>query len=351
MCFFNVSFLLRIYIHALTLSLGRATYLSTTISSLPRQVLPHTHTPQWCATFARRTPLRCLISPCLSTRFMMIQTVSCCCSVIMDLSSFEGPPVNDTRFSIPQYSKNVPRPCISISTGNDRSVESPSPSRTELSRPASTEVLSPSPRSRYHNGEGPGLRRSPGKIIKRSPWQGRNNNSSEELESRRPRSAGTPTSPHEHGTSRPSNSRNYSNLTEASSPSLTSPSYQAQAQGGGAQRMTSNDRLVWLEDQKVWMLTDASAIPPNPHPRHAPPSSPFSSYVRDQEEYSSGSPVSQASIPALQIPYTEEHFDPNDLPPPYESLRFTARNKPRLANESLWSAVARRVVRSSTNLR
>lgn len=305
----------------------------------------------------------------------------------MDLSSFEGPPVNDIRFSISQYSKDRPRPRISISCWNDRSIEpkpsSCSSSRPELSRPKSTETLSPSSspsryQCQYQNGKqqqqctrggrgGQGLRRSPGIIIKSSLWPGssRSDNSEElAVERRRPHSAGMPTSfLHEHSaSSRPSHARSYSNLTEVSSRTSSKAQYSGyRAQSPGTQRMISNDRLVWLEDQQVWMMTDSSDIPPNPHPRRASrspsrsPSLPSSSYTR--EEYWRSSPPreppqasSSSSHPPINIrnrSYTEKRFDPDDLSPPYESLGFNVRNMPRLAHESRWSAVARRVGRSA----
>ncbi|KAL2014732.1 hypothetical protein VTN00DRAFT_2257 [Thermoascus crustaceus] len=296
----------------------------------------------------------------------------------MDLSSFEGPPVNDTRFSISQYSKDMPRPRISISCWNDRSVDSNpassfSSSRAELSQPKSTEAPSPSSsRSRYQyqyqNGKqqqqrtggvgGHGPRRSPGIIIK-SSWPGcsRSDNGEElAVERRRPRSAGMPISfLHEHSASnRPSHARSYSNLTEASSRTSNNIQYSGhRAQSPGTQRTTSSDRLVWLEDQQVWVMTDSSDVPPNPHPRNASRSrSPSLSSSYTREEYWRSSPPREppqaSSYPPINIhdrSYTEERFDPDDLPPPYESLGFNVRNTPRLAHESRWSAVARRVGR------
>ncbi|KAL1999369.1 hypothetical protein VTN02DRAFT_4603 [Thermoascus thermophilus] len=319
----------------------------------------------------------------------MIQTASRC--PVMDLSSVEGPPVNDTRFSISQSSKDRPRPRIGISCWDDCSVEprlssgssssSSSSSRPEPCRPASTEVLSPSSRSRCQcqcqcpcpngkqqrqqqctrggGGRGQGLRRSPAIIIKSSlcPGSSRSDNSDElAVERRRPRSAGImPTSLlHEHrASSRPSHARSYSDLTEVSSRTAhkaRSSGHRVQAPG------TSTDRLVWLEDRQAWLMIDSSDLPPNPHPRWTSPSP--SSYAR--EEYWRSSPTreppqasSSSSSSSSHFPFTirtrsstEERFDPDDLPPPYESLGFNVRNMPRLARESRWSAVARRVGRS-----
>ncbi|KAL4975004.1 hypothetical protein BDW66DRAFT_138308 [Aspergillus desertorum] len=235
----------------------------------------------------------------------------------MDLSSLEGPPIADTRFSNPaQGAVNIPQ----IRFDSTLSPVSPLGANSwDLPpRPASTSAIPP--RSKYSNTTSNGFTQNTHpNIIERSfrtpPSQSLN----------------------------PGLSRGVSHLTTPLAPSpRPSRPY--------SNSVSTPHQLVWVESEQIWIVTArTTSSPPAPH-------------ERPQSSLSNPGPVGRmASILRSQSTNQYDLTDllantaPDDLPPPYEQHVFdqplgpilpavTRVNLEELPQRgSRWAAIGRRV--------
>jgi hypothetical protein len=255
----------------------------------------------------------------------------------MDLSSLEGPPLNDNRFTIPPQ-RTVDQPHFEFSLWN---LDMPEEFRPEIYSPQS--------------------RRSLADSILQSPTPGTNRtwNSFERVNSRhdtrtdrpsrlereldansRPRSALqlSPSSAYDvtllQDNFQPRHSRSYSNLVELV--------YRNREQNTDNQGRSG--KLVWLEDRKLWLLTEPELLH-NPHRHSDPPP------LRQQTRYAQTRPLS--SPRRTQYSYWGDSMYFDDLPPSYESLGYNNNNNndnsinansnvSPIYPSSSWAEVARR---------
>ncbi|KAL4919319.1 hypothetical protein BDW62DRAFT_199929 [Aspergillus aurantiobrunneus] len=238
----------------------------------------------------------------------------------MDLSSLEGPPITDSRFSSPTPSTtNIPR----IRLDNTFSPVSPLDSNhwNLPRRPASTDAIPP--RNKYSNTESNGL------------WQNihpncsNNNNSSSSRTNFR-------TPPNQ--SLRPGLSRGPSHFTDTLSPAHR-PS---RSLSNGA---STPHQLVWVESEQIWFLTTGATAPTSiPHQGLQPPR---------LNPGLTGGGASRLMDRFASTNYLED-TETDDLPPPYEQHVFdqplgpivqpVTRARPEEVPHrgSRWAAIGRR---------
>ncbi|KAL4790734.1 hypothetical protein BDV19DRAFT_393791 [Aspergillus venezuelensis] len=238
----------------------------------------------------------------------------------MDLSSLEGPPITDSRFSSPAPSTfNVPH----IRLENTFSPVSPMESSTyDLPpRPASTSALPPL--SKNPNTSSPGF------------YQTLHPNNTE-------RSFRTP--PNQ--SLNPGISQRVSHFTASTNTHSPTP----RTSRPYSNSVSTPHQLVWVESEQIWLLTTRSASPPlEPYQR------PTSSRSNPSSSSWGASSHSQSMGLYPSMDYALD-ADPTDLPPPYEAHVFdrplgssvpsTTRLQPQqppAPRRSRWDAIGRRV--------
>ncbi|KAL6232633.1 hypothetical protein BDW75DRAFT_242788 [Aspergillus navahoensis] len=234
----------------------------------------------------------------------------------MDLSSLEGPPIADTRFSnsaqsavsIPQIRFDTPLSPVSPLGANSWDLPP---------RPASTSTIPP--RNKYSTTTSNGF------------WQSMHPNVTE-------RSLRTPPN---HSLN-PGLSQGVSHLT---APLAPSPRYSRPHSNS----VSTPHQLVWVESEQIWIVAARTSPAPAPH-------------ERPQSSLSNPGPArGMASISHFQSMNQYNSTDlladtvPDDLPPPYEQHIFdqplgpilpaVARANPEELPQqgSRWAAIGRRV--------
>lgn len=207
---------------------------------------------------------------------------------LMDLSSLEGPPIDDTRIVRARHSM-IPRPPGVNSTTNDlppNLLWKPLPPRPASAEPASS-------RQRYQPYR-PAAR--PTECDETS----RSDNSLRQGPAQRNRHSHT-----EHGIvqSRPSPEYERSRPTSTIIQRQTGP------------RSRSSDPLVWLEDAGQWVIASSSARRSSPQPRIHP----LPTRLRNA-----------TSPPLLQLHGDSNELEGRDNPPDYESHCFSPTHVMRL---------------------
>ncbi|KAI9367020.1 hypothetical protein BJX61DRAFT_364035 [Aspergillus egyptiacus] len=244
----------------------------------------------------------------------------------MDLSSLEGPPMVDTRFSNPAHTTDV---VPHIRFDYVQSPVSPlgSGSWDLPQRPASTSAI-PS-RNKYPSTGSDGFWQSI------HPDSNSNNNDTRTL----PRSHQDPSTP------------GPSHRTPPSSATRSSPSSRQPRTHSNS--FSTPHQLVWLESEQIWLLTTHTTT-------NSTPSAP----THRQRPDSSLSPMFHAQRPAARAPLSHSRSmdsyssdpEPDDLPPPYEQHMFDQPLGPVLpavtrvppgdvpyVRGSRWAAIGRRV--------
>ncbi|KAL4938491.1 hypothetical protein BDV06DRAFT_215049 [Aspergillus oleicola] len=237
----------------------------------------------------------------------------------MDLSSLEGPPITDSRFSSPAPSTfSVPHIRLEDTTSPVSPME---PNTYDLPpRPASTSAIPP--HRKYPNTNTPGF------------YQALHPNNTE-------RSFRTP--PNQ--SLNPGILQRVSHFTTSTNTFLPTP----RSCRPYSNSVSTPHQLVWLESEQIWLLT-ARSVNPTPEPYQRPQSSrsnPGSSSLGISHSRSMG--LCSSMDYALDI-------DPDDLPPPYEAHVFdrplgpiapaVPRVQPQQAPapcRSRWDAIGRRV--------
>ncbi|KAF9886927.1 hypothetical protein FE257_010668 [Aspergillus nanangensis] len=270
-------------------------------------------------------------------------------TVEMDLSSLEGPPIHirDQRPSVPSWGGSVV-PHIQL----DTSVLSPSLSETDCEpdwdrgvsrlppRPASTDPVLPVPRHhhRYSTIETNSFR-SPGDYLdaRGSHYAPMNNHAGIAVSSPRPQSSHSshPALPH-HGPPPSSHA----------SPSLRRPSIRHHSHS-----VSSPHQLVWLDTEKIWVLTTPAPVStPGDWPSRRPLPPPI---MTNMNTPATSNIYPTAHSQPTTLPHTqsmETYFanndlmspDYDDLPPPYGQHMYDQQLASG-AGVSRWTAVARRV--------
>ncbi|KAL4871750.1 hypothetical protein BDV12DRAFT_163770, partial [Aspergillus spectabilis] len=236
----------------------------------------------------------------------------------MDLSSLEGPPIADTRFSSPASSaNNIPH----IRLEHDLSPVSPMETRRwDLPpRPASASAIPT--RSKYSDTGSNGF------------WQSINPNDNPASYQRH----------HQYRSLRPG----VNQPTNTLSPSPSRPPRTH------SNSVSAPHQLVWIESEQIWILTAITSMStPAPHQRpHSSLSPMFSSGAADR-----GGALSHSR--SMGSYSSANHFgdlEPDDLPPPYEQHIFDQPLGPILPavtrvrpeevphHGSRWAAIGRRV--------
>ncbi|KAL2826077.1 hypothetical protein BDW59DRAFT_161199 [Aspergillus cavernicola] len=244
----------------------------------------------------------------------------------MDLSSLEGPPTLDTRFSsFAPTTTSVPHIRLHH-VHNPMSPVSPVDSnRWDLPpRPASTSAIPP--RNKYPNTGSNGF------------WQSIN---PDDYTSNFPHSYQNQPS---HGVS---------HATSQSTATCSSPSA-SRPPRTHSNSISTPHQLVWLESEQIWILTTRST-PPTPAPHRRPRSS-LSPMLNAGP--ATGRQASQSHSRSMDLFSTDypEDLEPDDLPPPYEDhffdrplghimpavTRVPPQEIPHVRG-SRWAAVGRRV--------
>ncbi|KAL1971179.1 hypothetical protein VTN77DRAFT_131 [Rasamsonia byssochlamydoides] len=246
------------------------------------------------------------------------------CAVKMDLSSLEGPPLRDDRFSAPLH-RTIDLPRVEVVSWAESPRDSshhpiPTPNAIQSSLDTVHDRGKAAARSRHD----PGIEER----ILRTARGGENNRG---IEHPRSQSALSVIRSYEHPTLRPSRSHS-SLLSPSGSPS-------GQNQDGRVLRILANDSLVWLEDQKVWLRMGLPTSPNNSHTQNGDAQN-----GHTQNDYTNPldqPPLQNPLVLQYYDPYANEYEDPNELPPSYESHGFV-----QPAHQSQWIAVAQRVGRS-----
>jgi hypothetical protein len=262
----------------------------------------------------------------------------------MDLSSLEGPPLNDSRFTIPSQ-RRVDQPNFEISLWN---LDMPEEFRPEIYSPQSRRSLTDSilqtPASSsnrtWNSFERVGSRHD----TRMDRPSGSEREPDINREGVRPRSALlSPSSSYDvtllQDNFQPRHSRSYSNLVELV---YRNREQSTENQGRNSSR---NGKLVWLEDRKLWLLTEPSELLHNSHRR-----SETSGPLRQQTRYTQARQLS--SPRRTQHSYWGDSMYLDDLPPSYESLGYNNNNNNNSINansdvspicpSSSWAEVARR---------
>ncbi|KAL2821121.1 hypothetical protein BJX63DRAFT_427801 [Aspergillus granulosus] len=265
----------------------------------------------------------------------------------MDLSSLEGPPILNSRFSSPPALRThhaIPH----IRLENVQSPVSPLESNSwDLPRrPASMSAIPP------HNK--PSNRASDRFWQSIQPESTSSNHRTGAPRSHRSHSSGCTTS-RRLSTSTSSNTHARATLAPPSPQTTRSTPRQHSSS------ISTPHQLVWAESEQIWILTTRTAPPSSLAPQHhhhhrslsslAPvpnPTSPTTRLVhsRSMEIY--------PSAPMADV-WNDVH-DPNDLPPPYEqhifdrplgpimpAVRRVPQEEVRQARTSRWAAIGRRV--------
>ncbi|KAL1989378.1 hypothetical protein VTN96DRAFT_140 [Rasamsonia emersonii] len=254
----------------------------------------------------------------------------------MDLSSLEGPPLCDNRFSAPV---DVPR--VEIDESPRRSSHAiPSSLHDRGTTTTTTTIAAGSRRDSHMEEMESSVRTARGR-----------ENSRGTIDQPRSHSAlsSTRSSEQQQTTLRPS--RSHPSLPSSQSDSNNSPSGGNQS---GYLRIIANDHLVWLEDEKVWIKLGSPAPSGNTRSQNSCSAGSSHSHTHSHTHTHSYYPANQNQNPThpalLQYydPYANEYEDPDDLPPSYESHGFvqTRTGQPVAAHESRWMAVAERVGRA-----
>ncbi|KAL2866690.1 uncharacterized protein BJX67DRAFT_121588 [Aspergillus lucknowensis] len=247
-------------------------------------------------------------------------------TVQMDLSSLEGPPTLDSRFSGPAPStSSVPH----IRLDDVLSPVSPLESRSwDLPpRPASANAISP--RSKHPDTRSNGF------------WQSTNPNNNV---TSAPRS--NPTQP-THSTS-----FGASQSQPTTSSTLTAPSRRSSRSQSSS--ISNPHQLVWVESEQIWILTTRTAPPTPPHQRSQSSLSPT---PHAGTAAGRAGPLSHSrSMELFPSGYSPGDPEPEDVPPPYEHHIFDQPLGPILPavtrvrpeempsnRGSRWAAVGRRV--------
>ncbi|BCS27411.1 uncharacterized protein APUU_60459A [Aspergillus puulaauensis] len=255
-------------------------------------------------------------------------------SVQMDLSSLEGPPIRDSRFSSPTPSAaSVPH----IRLEDTFSPVSPMNTNTwDLPpRPASTSAIAS--RSKYPNTGSNGLRPN----IHPNEYNARQNYRTPPNQSLHP------------GVSRGVSHHSGATLSPCRPPRTHSSS------------VSSPHQLVWIESEQIWVLTTRTMTPTQPQRPQYSRSSPGSG-ANTGSQFPSRTTNSYPPHPANPYPPQSTNLypptadfavdtEPEDLPPPYEQHVFdqplgpilpaVARVLPEEIPQrgSRWAAIGRRV--------
>lgn len=255
-------------------------------------------------------------------------------SVQMDLSSLEGPPIRDSRFSSPTPSAaSVPH----IRLEDTFSPVSPMNTNTwDLPpRPASTSAIAS--RSKYPNTGSHGLRPN----IHPNEYNARQNYRTPPNQSLHP------------GVSRGVSHHSGATLSPCRPPRTHSSS------------VSSPHQLVWIESEQIWVLTTRTTTPTQPQRPQYSRSSPGSG-ANTGSQFPSRTTNSYPPHPTNPYPPQSMNLypptadfavdtEPEDLPPPYEQHVFdqplgpilpaVARVLPEEIPQrgSRWAAIGRRV--------
>ncbi|KAL2829854.1 hypothetical protein BJY01DRAFT_122693 [Aspergillus pseudoustus] len=283
----------------------------------------------------------------------------------MDLSSLEGPPMVDGRFSSPVPSTHSVVPHIHL-----EDIQSPvSPLESNSwnlpPRPASTSAIPP--RHKYANMTSNGF------------WQSMHPESSSSSSNRvtsAPRSLQAQSSSYtaSYRPSTPTNSNIHINATlsaattSTSSSSLLSTSQPTRSTSRPYSSSISNPhQLVWVESEQIWILTT----------RTTPPSTLAPGHYHGRSRSSSGRVLNSSFVTGPSYTSTLSHSrsmelypsastsitefwgnanEPEDLPPPYEqhifdqplgpimpAVRRVPREEVQQIRGSRWAAIGRRV--------
>lgn len=244
----------------------------------------------------------------------------------MDLSSLEGPPLYDDRFSAP-----VDVPLVEIDESSCLSSHAIPSSLHDRGTTTSTTLAAAIEEieSSLHTARG-------------------RENSRETIDQPRSHSALSLTRSYEQQpttTLRPS--RSHPNLP--SSPSSDSNPSTGENQSGYL-RIIANDHLVWLEDEKVWIKLGSPAGSGNTRSQNSNCSSTQNDHTNTDTHtyYPANQDLPDPALLQYYDPYANEFEDPDDLPPSYESHGFvqTRTGQPVAAHDSRWMAVAQRVGRA-----
>jgi hypothetical protein len=245
----------------------------------------------------------------------------------MDLSSLEGPPVYNPRFTVDSCESGDDRPRIEISPWDDDTQDELHPSlRGQQMGQFFTGAIQLDPSDIHYIWGSP----QSGSLQRQSRVR-RNLRASDNGETNargRPHSAEVPTVSYSYGTKdsceypTPRHSRSQSSL-----PACTRRAIET----------VVDDTLVWSEDRQLWVMTRLSS----PHPNTALWREPSPS---DQQQPES-SPDFQPPPSQHEVPYYDSDiFLEDELPPPYESLFGTNTGTSQESGHSLWSEIARRVI-------
>lgn len=269
----------------------------------------------------------------------------------MDLSSLEGPPIHDPRFTIAPANQTAPR--IHLDSAPAYQING----RRRPSRPASAEIIT-FQHGRYYAQE-PNrplpTRRSVNVIPPRSRRRSHSPCANFSLRHPHPQPSNSWRFP-----CSPGPAREASSFTP--NPALAHP-----------RGLRNPGHLIWLDDENMWIVSDNSqrvSSSQNVNPNLCPRPQPYNQrhYQQRQQQHQQRSPID--ILPPLD---PHQWTEDDDLPPSYESHYFdrvlpvqplpppppppppfvTEPDRPAVGNlrvggdTSRWTAVARRVNRAS----
>lgn len=272
-------------------------------------------------SYNRKGPLLAFLFPLLSASMLSF-------SVQMDLSSLEGPPIRDSRFSGSPTPSAASVPHIRL----EHTFSPVSPMETNTwdlpPRPASTSAIAP--RSKYPNAGSNGLQQN---IPHSNEYNARPNYR-------------TPPNQSLH----PEVSREVAHRSGA----MLSPS---RAPRSHSNSVSSPHQLVWIESEQIWVLTTRTTTPTQPQRPQYSRSSP-GSVANTGPQYPPQStnpyPPQSTNLYPPTADY-EADIEAEDLPPPYEQHVFDQPLGPilpavaRVCPEQIpqrgsrWTAIGRRV--------
>jgi hypothetical protein len=321
---------------------------------------PRTRATPWSpALYITGVALAAPVVPLGSSLHCPVLHLMLAITVQMDLSSLEGPPMLDTRFSSPAPSTHsVPHIRLEDVTSPVSPLDS---SSWDLPpRPASTSAIPP--RNKYPNISSNGF------------WQSMHPESSSASNhiTTAPRSHPAESSSHaaSYRPSTASNQNTHTSTSAAFSSAISSPQPTRPITRPHSSSLSTPHQLVWVESEQIWILTTRTTPPSTitpPHHLH-PHYRPHSSLAPiPNPSFATGTGIGAPSTlshsrsmemnPSTSIrEYWGDINDPEDQPPPYEqhifdrplgpilpAVRRVPREEVQQIRGSRWAAIGRRV--------